>query len=170
VRAGTGNLRREPAMTRSEVERALDVGAEIARRAVSSGADAIGLGEIGIGNTTSAAALTCVFTGARPADVVGRGTGVGEEVRLRKVAVVEDALALHRPDATDPIGALAAVGGLEIAALAGCALEAAHRRIPVILDGFVTNAAALAAANLDAGVRPFLLASHASPEPGAARA
>jgi nicotinate-nucleotide--dimethylbenzimidazole phosphoribosyltransferase len=170
VRAGTGNLRREPAMTRAEVERALDVGAEIARRAVASGADAIGLGEIGIGNTTSAAALTCVFTGARPADVVGRGTGVGEDVWLRKVAVVQDALALHRPDATDPIGTLAAVGGLEIAALAGCAIEAAHRRVPVILDGFVTNAAALAAANLDAGVRPFLLASHASPEPGAARA
>jgi nicotinate-nucleotide--dimethylbenzimidazole phosphoribosyltransferase len=167
VRSATGNLRREAAMTREEVERALDVGAEVARVAAQSGADVIGLGEIGIGNTTAAAALTCVFTRANPAQVVGRGTGVGDDVLARKLAVVEDALALHRPDPADPIGALAAVGGLEIAALAGCALEAARRRLAVVLDGFVTNAAALAAAGIDRGVRKYLLASHASPEPGA---
>jgi nicotinate-nucleotide--dimethylbenzimidazole phosphoribosyltransferase len=167
VRSATRNLRREAAMTRVEVERALEVGAEVARSAARSGADVIGLGEIGIGNTTAAAALTSVFARARPADVVGRGTGIGDDVLARKIAVVEDALNLHRPDPIDPIGVLAAVGGLEIAALAGCALEAARHRLAVVLDGFVTNAAALAATRIDPGVRAYLLASHASPEPGA---
>jgi nicotinate-nucleotide--dimethylbenzimidazole phosphoribosyltransferase len=100
--------------------------------------------------------------------VVGRGTGISDDVLARKIAVVKEALDLHRPDAADPLGALLAVGGLEIAALAGCALEAARRRVPVVLDGFVTNAAALVACKLDPGVRAYLLASHASPEPGAA--
>jgi nicotinate-nucleotide--dimethylbenzimidazole phosphoribosyltransferase len=168
VRSATGNLRRELAMTRAEVERAIDVGAEIARAAAAAGADIIGLGEIGIGNTTPAAALTCVFARAAADDVVGRGTGIGDDVLARKIAVVRDALALHRPDADDPLGALAAVGGLEIAALAGCMLEAARRRVAVVLDGFVTNAAALVASKIDCGVRAYLLASHASPEPGAA--
>jgi nicotinate-nucleotide--dimethylbenzimidazole phosphoribosyltransferase len=168
VRAGTANLRHEPAMLRGEAEAAIALGAQVARDAVHRGADAVLLGEIGIGNTTAAAALTCVMTGRPPAAVVGRGTGVGDDVLARKVAVVHDALALHRPDPHDPIGTLAAVGGLEIAALVGCALEAARHRIPVVLDGFVTNAAALVAVRIDPAARDYFLAAHVSPEPGAA--
>jgi nicotinate-nucleotide--dimethylbenzimidazole phosphoribosyltransferase len=167
IRAGTSNLRRERAMLRSDAEAALRIGAEIAANAVAEGADVVLLGEIGIGNTTAAAALTSALLGVPPRDVVGTGTGVGGDVVARKIAVVEDALALHRPDQKDPLDVLAAVGGLELAALAGCALEAARCRVPVILDGYVTNAAALVAAAIDPGVIPFLLASHASPEPGA---
>jgi nicotinate-nucleotide--dimethylbenzimidazole phosphoribosyltransferase len=168
VRAGTANLRREPAMHRAEAEAAMAIGARVARDAAARGAAAIGLGEIGIGNTTAAAALTCSLLGLQPAGVVGRGTGIADDVLARKVAVVTDALTLHHPDPRDPIGALAAVGGLEIAALVGCALEAARHRVPVVLDGFVTNAAALVATRLDPTLRDYLLAAHASPEPGAA--
>jgi nicotinate-nucleotide--dimethylbenzimidazole phosphoribosyltransferase len=167
IRAGTGNLRRQRAMKRTEAEAALAVGAALASNAVAEGADVILLGEIGIGNTTAAAALTSALLGVPPRDVVGPGTGVGNDVVARKIAVIEDALALHRPDRNDPMDVLSAVGGLEIAALAGCALEAARRRVPIILDGYVTNAAALVAAAIDSAVIPYLLASHASPEPGA---
>jgi nicotinate-nucleotide--dimethylbenzimidazole phosphoribosyltransferase len=167
IRAGTRNFRRERAMTRSEVEAALDVGATVAAHAIAEGADVMLLGEIGIGNTTAAAALTSALLGVAPRDVVGAGTGIGNDVLARKVTVVEEALSLHRADPSDPIDVLSAVGGLEIAALAGCALESARQRIPVILDGYVTNAAALVAAAIDRGVAPYLLASHCSPEPGA---
>jgi nicotinate-nucleotide--dimethylbenzimidazole phosphoribosyltransferase len=167
IRAGTRNFRRERAMQRSEAEAALHVGASLALNAVVEGADVILLGEIGIGNTTAAAAVTSALLAVPARDVVGPGTGVGTDVIARKVAVVEDALALHAPDRSDPLDVLSAVGGLEIAALAGCALEAARHRLPIILDGYVTNAAALVAAAIDRGVIPYLLASHASPETGA---
>jgi nicotinate-nucleotide--dimethylbenzimidazole phosphoribosyltransferase len=167
VRAGTGNFRRERAMTRDEAEAAMQVGATLASNAVAEGADVMLLGEIGIGNTTAAAALTSALLAVAPRDVVGTGTGIGGEVLARKIAVVEEALALHCPDPSDPIDVLAAVGGLEIAALAGCALESARRRVPIILDGYVTDAAALVAAAIDPSIIPYLLASHGSPEPGA---
>jgi nicotinate-nucleotide--dimethylbenzimidazole phosphoribosyltransferase len=170
VRSGTENLRSLRAMLREEAEAAIAVGRAVAKEAIHRGADAIGLGEIGIGNTTSAAALACIFTGSEPGLVVGRGTGIDDDVLARKIAVVDDALRRHHPRADDPVGALAAVGGLEIAALVGCALEAARHRVPVVLDGFVTNAAALVAVRIDPEVRRYLLASHVSPEPGAARA
>jgi nicotinate-nucleotide--dimethylbenzimidazole phosphoribosyltransferase len=167
VRRGTGNLRREPAMTLDEAARALEAGAATAREAILAGADLLSIGEIGIGNTTAAAALAAAFAGVPASAVVGRGTGIADEVRARKVRVVEDALALHQPDHRSPLERLALLGGLEIAAMAGAILEAARRRIPVVLDGFVTGAAALVAVALEPGVRPYLLASHLSPEPGA---
>ena len=167
VRAGTADFRCEPAMRLADAQAAMAVGAGVAREAITRGVAVIGLGEIGIGNTTAAAALTCVMSGCDPAGVVGRGTGVGEDVLARKIAVVREALALHRPDPDDPIGTLVAVGGLEIAALVGCALEAARLRVPVVLDGFVTNAAALVAVRIDPTLRDYLLAAHVSPEPGA---
>jgi nicotinate-nucleotide--dimethylbenzimidazole phosphoribosyltransferase len=167
VRAGTGNIRRCAAMRREEAELAMTIGIETVRAAADRGARAIALGEIGIGNTTAAAALTSALTGEPPARVVGRGTGISDEALLRKVAAVGDALALHRPEAHDPIGVLAALGGFEIAALVGSLLEAARLRLAVVLDGFVTNAAALLAARIDPRVREYMLASHASPEPGA---
>jgi nicotinate-nucleotide--dimethylbenzimidazole phosphoribosyltransferase len=167
IRFGSGNLRREAAMTETETVRAVRVGAKVAREAAESGADVLCTGEIGIGNTTAAAALIAVFTGRSPSDVVGAGTGINEAVRQRKIRVVEDALALHRPRADRPLEALACVGGLEIAALAGFIIEGARRRLPIVLDGVVTNAAALVAVAMEPTVRPFLLASLASPEPGA---
>jgi nicotinate-nucleotide--dimethylbenzimidazole phosphoribosyltransferase len=168
VRAGTGNIRVEPAMSRSEAEAAMAVGARVARDAVAAGASVIAVGEIGIGNTTASAALASAFLDVPPAAVVGRGTGIGDDVLARKVAVVKAALARHRHDPADPVATLAEVGGLEIAAIVGCALEAARHRVPVVLDGFVTNAAALVAARIDANLCDHLVASHASPEPGAA--
>ena len=167
IRAGTRNMRRERCLLRGEAEAALSVGAALAAKAVAEGADAVLLGEIGIGNTTAAAALMSALLGVPARDVVGQGTGIGADVIARKIAVVEDALALHGPDRNDPLDVLSAVGGLEIAAMAGCALEAARRRVPIVLDGYVTNAAALVAAAIDPGVVPYLLASHVSPELGA---
>jgi nicotinate-nucleotide--dimethylbenzimidazole phosphoribosyltransferase len=167
VRAGTRNLLREPAMTRAEAEAALAVGAEAARTAISAGSHAIALGEIGIGNTTAAAALVCAFAGVTPAVAAGRGTGVSDAVLARKIAVIEAALALHRPDVSDPLGVLAALGGLEIAALVGCMNEAARHGVPVVLDGLVSNAAALVAVRLEPNVGSYLLAAHESTEPGA---
>jgi nicotinate-nucleotide--dimethylbenzimidazole phosphoribosyltransferase len=167
VRFGTGNIRTGIAMSEGEAARAIRVGATVAREAAESGADVLCTGEIGIGNTKSAAALISVFGGRPPRDVVGAGTGIDDAVRERKVRVIEDALALHRPRDDRPIVALSCLGGLEIAALVGYILEGARRRLPVVLDGVVTNAAALVAAAMDPTVRSFLLASHASPEPGA---
>lgn len=169
VRPGTRNLRREPAMTRAEAEAARAVGRRAAAEAAARGADVLVGGDMGIGNTTAAAALVCAFGGDPPEDVVGRGTGVDDAGLARKAAVIRDALALHRPDGGDPLGVLAAVGGLEIAALAGLMHEGALRRIPVIVDGFIAGAAALVAARLAPGVRDFLLLSHLSAERGAGR-
>jgi nicotinate-nucleotide--dimethylbenzimidazole phosphoribosyltransferase len=166
VRAGTRNLRVEPAMTRAEAEAALAAGARVADGCADDGASLVGTGEIGIGNTTSGAALVCAMTGAAPADVVGNGTGIDEATRARKVAVVEDALRLHAPDLRDPVGALAALGGLEIAATVGFVLRAAERRCAVVLDGFLASAAALVARTMRPDVIASCLASHASAERG----
>jgi nicotinate-nucleotide--dimethylbenzimidazole phosphoribosyltransferase len=167
VRAGTRNLRREPALTRAEALQALEAGASVAAQAAADGADLLALGEIGIANTTAAAALVCAFTGAPPEEIVGSGTGLGTEALAHKIAVVRDALALHRPAREDALSVLAALGGLEIAAMAGCALEAARHRLPVVVDGFIASAAALVAFRLDPAVTSYLLASHASAERGA---
>jgi nicotinate-nucleotide--dimethylbenzimidazole phosphoribosyltransferase len=168
VRAGTGNLAREPAMTRDHTLAAIEVGAQTARLAVDAGAQLLAAGEIGIGNTTSAAALVCALTGASPDEVVGAGTGVSGDVLRRKVAVVSRALDAHARRDGDPLATLACFGGLEIAAMAGFFLAAARARRPVVVDGFVACAAALVAQALDANVGDYLLLSHASAERGAA--
>ncbi len=166
VRAGTGNLRREPAMTVAEARAAMAVGARVADACVASGARILGTGEIGIGNTTAAAALTCALTGAPAAEVVGFGAGIDQSTRTRKIAVVADALQRHAPRASDPVGALASVGGLELAAVAGFALRGAELGVPVVLDGFLAGASALVARALRPAAVRFFLASHESPEPG----
>jgi len=168
VRAGTANLRREAAMSESEARRAMLVGEDAARRAVEAGHQLLGAGEVGIGNTTSAAALVCALVGVEPNDVVGAGTGISDEVRARKVRVVEDALRLHGGCSADPIALLARFGGLELAAMAGFYLAAARARRPVVVDGFLASAAALVARACDANVLDYLLLSHASAERGAA--
>jgi nicotinate-nucleotide--dimethylbenzimidazole phosphoribosyltransferase len=167
VRAGTRNLRVARAMTVDEVFAAMAAGRAAAERLHASEVTLAAVGEIGIGNTTAASALVSVFTGAAPEETCGRGTGIDDETVLRKVQVVRDALALHRTSPLDPLGALAAVGGLEIAAIVGFLLRASALRLPVVLDGFVTNAAALVARAVEPAAAGRWLASHASAEKGA---
>lgn len=166
VRAGTANIAREPAMTRDETERALAVGIELADALVDDGVGLIALGEMGIANTTSSSALTAALLEVDPRAVCGRGTGIDDARLCHKIAVVRRALGRIPVGPGDPVGALASVGGLEIAALAGVVLGAAARRTPVLIDGFITAAAALTAARLCPDCVDTLIASHRSPEPG----
>ena len=167
VRAGTADLSTGPAMSRDEAVQAIEAGIEVARLLVDGGARCLLTGDMGIANTTASAALVAAFTGADAATVTGRGTGVDDATLAHKTAVVERALALHRPDPADPVGVLAAVGGLEHAALAGFVLGAAARRTPVVLDGVIAVSAALAARALAADVLAACVAGHRSVEPGA---
>jgi len=169
VRAGTRNFRREPAMTHAEAGAAHAVGMRLAAEAAARGADLLMGGDMGIGNTTAAAALLCAFGGDDPEAVVGRGTGVDDAGLGRKAEVIRDALDMHRPNREDALAVLAAVGGLEIAALAGLMHGGAAHRLPVIVDGFIAGAAALVATRLAPAVRDFLLLSHLSAERGAGR-
>ena len=166
IAAGTRDMTVEPAMRREEALAAVDVGRRVVEQLIAAGVDTIAVGEMGIGNTTAASALVAALTGRRPADVTGRGTGLDAEAVRRKVSVIEMALDRHRPGPNDPIGALAAVGGFEIAALVGAILAATAARTPVVLDGFITGAAALVATTVAPGVGPRLIASHRSSEPG----
>ncbi|GAA4706545.1 nicotinate-nucleotide--dimethylbenzimidazole phosphoribosyltransferase [Phytohabitans rumicis] len=167
VRAGTRDMTTEPALTRDEVSAALEAGARVAFRLVDEGARALLTGDMGIANTTPAAALIAAFTGAEPEAVTGRGTGIDDYTYARKVAVVRAALAHHTLDPADPVGVLAAVGGLEHAAIAGFILGGASRRVPVILDGVIAASAALAAAALAPDAVGAMVAGHRSAEPGA---
>jgi nicotinate-nucleotide--dimethylbenzimidazole phosphoribosyltransferase len=170
IRAGTADMTTGPAMTRQEALRAVEVGIETARDLVAAGSRCLVTGDMGIANTTASAALIAAFTGAQPAEVTGRGTGVDDETLARKTDVVGRALARHLPDPADPLGVLAAVGGLEHAALAGFLLGGAALRVPVVLDGVIACAAALAARAFAPDVVHCLLAGHLSTEPGAGRA
>lgn len=156
VRQGTRDLRVEAAMTRQESEALILAGAELARQAVAEGADLIVPGEMGIGNTTPAAAMTARLLDLDPARVTGRGTGVDDATLARKVAAVGDALARRSSDPADPLGVLADLGGFEIAAMLGMMLQAAALRRAVILDGFVEGAAALVGVALAPQLRDFL--------------
>jgi nicotinate-nucleotide--dimethylbenzimidazole phosphoribosyltransferase len=167
VRAGTRDLAGEPALTRDEARQALTVGIEVADRLIDDGAKILLTGDMGIANTTPAAALIAVFTGADAAAVTGRGTGVDDDTYTHKVDVVRAGLERHRVSAGDPIGVLAAVGGLEHAAIAGYVLGAAARRVPVLLDGVIAASAALVAAALAPDAVAAMVAGHRSVEPGA---
>ncbi|MEV4613639.1 nicotinate-nucleotide--dimethylbenzimidazole phosphoribosyltransferase [Kitasatospora sp. NPDC049258] len=166
VKPGTDDMTQGPAMTREEALKALEVGIETARDLVAAGNKVLITGDMGIANTTASAALISVFTGTDPAEVTGRGTGIDDDTHTRKVEVVRRALALHRPDPADPIGVLAAVGGLEHAAIAGFLLGAASLRTPVILDGVIAGSAALAAKAIAPEVLAACIAGHRSAEPG----
>jgi nicotinate-nucleotide--dimethylbenzimidazole phosphoribosyltransferase len=166
IRPGTGDITAEPAMSREEALRAIEVGIETARDLVAAGNRALLTGEMGIANTTISAALVAVFTDADAADVTGRGTGIDDEMHARKVDVVRRALRRHEPDASDPLGVLAAVGGLEHAALTGFILGGASLRVPVILDGVSAGAAALAARAVAPEAVSVCIAGHRSAEPG----
>jgi nicotinate-nucleotide--dimethylbenzimidazole phosphoribosyltransferase len=166
VRRATGNLRREQAMQRAEAIAAVEAGIAIAHEAIAAGARVLATGDMGIGNTTASAAIAAVMTGKPVAEVTGFGTGLDDKGRRHKVAVIDEALALHRPDSTDALDVLAKVGGLEIGAIAGIILAGAAERTPVVVDGIISTAGATIAAGLCPAVRPFLIAGHRSAEPG----
>ncbi|MBX3345182.1 MAG: nicotinate-nucleotide--dimethylbenzimidazole phosphoribosyltransferase [Nitrospira sp.] len=166
IRQGTGNLRREPAMSRTEAIQAIQVGIDLAMEAAREGIGLIGTGEMGIGNTTPSAAIAAVMTGRAVAEVTGRGTGIDEAGRAKKIQVIQEALDQHRPDRADALDVVAKVGGLEIAGLAGLILGSAAARVPVVLDGFIAGAAALVAVGLQPLCRDYLIASHRSVERG----
>ncbi|MER6995843.1 nicotinate-nucleotide--dimethylbenzimidazole phosphoribosyltransferase [Streptomyces sp. NPDC000410] len=166
VRPGTADFTTGPALTREEVLSAIEVGIETARDLVAAGNKALLTGEMGIANTTTSAALICVYTDVDAAEVTGRGTGINDEMHARKVDVVRRALDLHRPDPADPVGVLAAVGGLEHAALVGFILGGASLRTPVVLDGVSAGAAALVARAVAPEALAACIAGHRSAEPG----
>lgn len=166
VAPGTGNMARGPALTASQVEEAVALGRETVREEAGAGLDLLGVGEMGIGNTTASAAIVSALSGRPPVETAGRGAGLDDEGFRRKVAVIERALEVNRPDPRDPLDVLRKVGGLEIAGLAGAMIEAASARVPVALDGFITGAAALLAELIAPGVRQYFIASHRSQEPG----
>ncbi|HZU73169.1 MAG TPA: nicotinate-nucleotide--dimethylbenzimidazole phosphoribosyltransferase [Acidimicrobiales bacterium] len=170
VRAGTADLRVGPAMTVAEAAAALDVGAEVARELVSSGARCLVTGDMGIGSTTASAALIARLTGRSASEVTGRGTGIDDAMLRHKTAVIDEALARTAalPDAGDPVVTLASLGGLEIAALAGYMIGGAAARVPVVVDGVIAAAALLVAAGIEARVVDYCFAGHLSVEPGAA--
>jgi nicotinate-nucleotide--dimethylbenzimidazole phosphoribosyltransferase len=163
--AGTRNMARGPAMSRAEARRALEAGIEIARD-LGDTVDVFGTGDMGIGNTTASAAIAAAITGRAVAEVTGRGTGIDDEQLRHKVAVIQRALNVNRPDAKDGLDVLAKVGGFEIGGLAGLILGAAAQRKPVVLDGFISTAGALVAYALAPAVADYLVAGHRSEEKG----
>ncbi len=166
VAAGTQNMMRGPAMTHAQAEAAIMVGLDVVQAEAARGLDLVATGDMGIGNTTPSAAIVALFTGRPVAQVTGRGTGVDEAGLARKVAAIEMALTVNRPDPADALDVVSKVGGLEIAGLAGVILGAAARRVPVVIDGFISGAAALVAAGLRPEVKPYLIAAHQSVEIG----
>jgi nicotinate-nucleotide--dimethylbenzimidazole phosphoribosyltransferase len=166
VAAGTANLARGAAMTEPQARQALDIGAQLAAELAAAGTGCLLTGDMGIGNTTPSAALIAALTGRAARDVTGRGTGIDDDRWATKVRVVEGAVA-RLGDTTDPLAILAAVGGLEIAALAGFIIGGAAARLPVLLDGVIAGAGALVAAALVPSCAGYLFAGHRSSEPGA---
>ena len=165
IRYGTADMTKEPAMTREEAVRALETGIQMTEWCAAQGYRLVCGGEMGIGNTTTSAAVTAVLTGANVRDVTGRGAGLSSEGLERKVHAIETALKLHQPDPDDPVDILHKVGGLDIAGMAGFYLGAAACGLPVVLDGVISCAAALIAVRLCPAVRDYLIAAHQSAEP-----
>jgi nicotinate-nucleotide--dimethylbenzimidazole phosphoribosyltransferase len=168
IARGTANFCCEPAMTPEQAEAALLLGIEMAERAAAQGCTLLGMGEMGIANTTAASALTAALTGVDPAAVTGRGTGADDACMARKRAAIERALALHAGCVHDTLDLLARLGGFEIGAMAGFSLGAAANRCAVVVDGFIATAAAALATRFSANVKDYLFASHRSTEPGQA--
>ena len=166
VALGTGNMAKGPAMSRQQALQAIQAGIEVVEEELRKGLDIVGTGDMGIGNTTPSSAICAVMTGEPVRLVTGRGTGVDDAQLLHKTEVIEESLAVNRPDARDPLDVLSKVGGFEIGGLAGVMLGAAAHRVPVVIDGFISGAAALIATGLCPQLRDYLIASHVSVEPG----
>lgn len=163
---GTKNLAQGPAMTSGQAYAAVQAGLAIVEHEIARGADIIGTGDMGIGNTTASSAIAAVMTGTPVEDVTGRGTGIDDATHARKINVIQRALTTNRPDPSDPLEVLAKVGGFEIAGLVGVILGSARARRPVVIDGFISGAAALIAVGLKPHVKAYLIASHLSQESG----
>ncbi len=166
IARGTRNFCVEPAMSREQAIAAVAMGAEMAERAFAEGCRLLGIGEMGIGNTTAAGALTAVLTGLPASSVTGVGTGADDACLLRKRSAIERALALHVPFIDGPLDMLARLGGFEIAGMCGCCLSAAAQRCALLVDGFIATAAAALAVQFDPRVKDYLFAAHRSTEPG----
>jgi len=163
---GTRDMAKGPAMTREQALDAIQAGIDVVEGEIARGLDIVGTGDMGIGNTTASSAICAVITGESVEKVTGRGTGLAGEQLIHKVEVIQKALELNRPNPKDPVDVLAKVGGFEIGGLAGVMLGAAAHHIPVVIDGFISGAAALIAAGLAPGLRDYLIASHLSAESG----
>ncbi|EKN64296.1 nicotinate-nucleotide--dimethylbenzimidazole phosphoribosyltransferase [Schinkia azotoformans] len=167
VRYGTGNFLVEEAMTRNEVEQALEIGFSQCEEVIQEGAKCIILGELGIGNTTTSSAMLAALNGVDSVgDLIGRGTGISDEKLLLKQQVIEKALAERKPNPSDPIDVLSKVGGLEIAGMAGAMLAAAQNRVPILVDGFISTISALVAKAINPAAGDYMIVGHRSAEPG----
>ncbi len=164
IRPGTGNMAQEPAMTRAEAIQALEVGVRVATDLIGRGYRMLATGEMGIGNTTASSALIAAFLGVSAVEVTGKGTGIKSETIKHKAEIIDRAIAVNQPNPEDPIDVLAKVGGLEIAALSGLILAAAANRTPVVIDGFISSAAALVAQKIAPCSLGYMIASHCSAE------
>ncbi|MGV1099967.1 nicotinate-nucleotide--dimethylbenzimidazole phosphoribosyltransferase [Thiovibrio sp. JS02] len=166
VRPGTANMAKGSAMRIDEALAAIGVGMRVARDAIAGGAEILGTGDMGIGNTTPSAALFAALLPAKVAEVTGRGTGIDDKTLRHKITVIEQALAVNKEHLSSPLATLAAVGGLEIAAICGAILEAARSRVPIVVDGFISSAGALVALRLAPDVLDYCFFSHMSAEQG----
>ncbi|MBI3161039.1 MAG: nicotinate-nucleotide--dimethylbenzimidazole phosphoribosyltransferase [Chloroflexi bacterium] len=166
VGSGTMNLTQGPAMKREQAEESIQSGIEIALTEISRGADILGTGDMGIGNTTPSAAIAACILGHDPEIIVGRGTGVDDDGLARKVNAVKRGLKINKPKSEDGLDVLAKVGGFEIGGLAGVMLGAASKRTPVMVDGFISTAAAMIAVTIAPECRPYLISAHRSKEKG----
>lgn len=167
VAYGTKNMAKGPSMTREEAIKAIEVGIEVADKLYSEGYDILGTGEMGIGNTTTSAAVLSVFSGLSPDISCGKGSGLTDEQYEEKKNTVKKAIEINKPDKNDPIDVISKVGGFDIAGMCGCFLSAAKNRKPIVIDGFISSAAALCAVRLSPLVKDYLFPSHLSKEPGA---
>ncbi len=166
VASGTRNMALGPAMAGEQAVTAIETGIEIVTAEAAEGLDIVGTGDMGIGNTTASSAICAVMTGKSVAEVTGRGTGIDDKQLAHKVEVINRALSVNRPDPRQPLDVLAKVGGFEIGGLAGVMLGAAAHRVPVVIDGFISGAAALIATALAPGLKNYLIAAHVSAEGG----
>lgn len=166
IAPGTHNIARGAAMTRQQALQSIEAGIAVVEAEIARGLDIVGVGEMGIGNSTPAAAIVAAFTGRSAAEVVGRGSGVDDAGLARKIIAVQRALSVNRPDPFDGLDVLSKVGGFEIGGMAGVMLGAAAHRRPVVVDGFISTAAAMIAVALAPQVRSYLIAAHRSQEPG----
>ena len=166
INYGTKNMAKGSAMTKEEAIKSIEAGIEIFEKELKSGIDIVGTGDMGIGNTTASSAIASVFTGSPVEEVVGRGTGINDDILKNKIGVIKKSISLNKPDSKDAIDVLSKVGGFEIGGLAGVIIAAASKRIPVVIDGFISGAAALIAYHLQPKVKDYMIAAHCSVEKG----
>lgn len=166
IRRGTSNIKEKQAMTSSELFRSLEIGWERAAQAEKDGVQLLGIGEMGIGNTTAASAVIAALTKADPKTITGKGTGIDDAMLEQKIRVIEEALRVNRPYLTDPFSILQSLGGFEIAAISGCVMGAAHFKIPCVIDGWIASSGALAPIQLNPAILDYLFFAHESEEKG----